>query len=471
MSLDDMLRHHCGEPGCDECEARRMAREEIARLTAEVARLKDEIFASFSAGVTVGYRNGPAENIVKAAFAEWNDRNTAFAMAVDAANKGDAARRDAAGLEERAETAERERDEARAEVDRLTDCMERAGLACFMRGKKPEEIADHMQRVAISVTDELKFAAQYKDAIEEECIITFVDPESTARETLRKLINWHVMVSLDPRVSSAARDLMSRGEAIERVASEMKIRSVMAKATKDVEESDKAWKEVVEELERQVAELTSRNAQEEHGAAIASTSRGAKTTVAAIDGNTPSCATEPSPGSACETGTSAQPTPEQDGPTTTRPVVSDGATVYVVMAHRGGDVENHTYCAAVCSSLSQAKTSADEHEQYRGGKYACSILEVPVGMFSEDASDFVEVRKATPIPGWKTALQRVLDDRERDRRAETAERELAALQAAVGWLFDYGPLCISAKDNRTIYFNSEDAVPEPHAEAIRRAVE
>lgn len=167
-------------------------------------------------------------------------------------------------------------------------------------------------------------------------------------------------------------------------------------------------------------------ASSEHSAGCvgtASSSVDAKTTAEGSGANTPSCEKEPSPASACETESSERPTHEPGGHTTTRPGVSDGATVFVVMAHRGGDVENHTYCAAVCSSLSAAKTSADDHEQYRGGKYACSILEVMVWPFREDATDFVEVRKVTPIPGWKTALERVLDDRERDKRAETAERE------------------------------------------------
>ena len=38
--LDDMLYHHCGEPGCDECEARRLAREEIERLRRRVEALR-----------------------------------------------------------------------------------------------------------------------------------------------------------------------------------------------------------------------------------------------------------------------------------------------------------------------------------------------------------------------------------------------------------------------------------------------
>ena len=53
---------------------------------------------------------------------------------------------------------------ARAEVERLTGCMNVAGLQCFMRGGAPEQVADHMRRVVSSwIENETKLTAERDD--------------------------------------------------------------------------------------------------------------------------------------------------------------------------------------------------------------------------------------------------------------------------------------------------------------------
>jgi hypothetical protein len=53
---------------------------------------------------------------------------------------------------------------------------------------------------------------QWKEAIIDECCVTEIGwDENNPRESLKKLIDWHVSVALDPRVSQAAQDLVNRG--------------------------------------------------------------------------------------------------------------------------------------------------------------------------------------------------------------------------------------------------------------------
>ena len=55
---------------------------------------------------------------------------------------------------------------ARAEIERLTGCMEIAGLQCFMRGGAPEQVAEHMRRVVDSwAENEAKLTAE-RDALQ-----------------------------------------------------------------------------------------------------------------------------------------------------------------------------------------------------------------------------------------------------------------------------------------------------------------
>lgn len=48
-------------------------------------------------------------------------------------------------------------------------------------------------------------------------------------------------------------------------------------------------------------------------------------------------------------------------------------TIYVVEALRLGDREKHSYVVGVWDNLEDAKTEADAHAVYRGGKYVCQV--------------------------------------------------------------------------------------------------
>jgi hypothetical protein len=53
---------------------------------------------------------------------------------------------------------------ADAEIKRLAECMEVAGLRCFMRGRPASEVADHMRMVAKSWDDEIARMTTERDA-------------------------------------------------------------------------------------------------------------------------------------------------------------------------------------------------------------------------------------------------------------------------------------------------------------------
>lgn len=57
---------------------------------------------------------------------------------------------------------------ARAEVDRLTECMRVAGLQCFMRHGAPEKVAEHLRMVAASWTEHEAKLATERDAARTE---------------------------------------------------------------------------------------------------------------------------------------------------------------------------------------------------------------------------------------------------------------------------------------------------------------
>jgi hypothetical protein len=46
---------------------------------------------------------------------------------------------------------------------------------------------------------------------------------------------------------------------------------------------------------------------------------------------------------------------------------------YVIIAHRWGDINNHSYLVAVCDSQFIAQRYADNETASRGGKYGCSV--------------------------------------------------------------------------------------------------
>ncbi len=61
--------------------------------------------------------------------------------------------------------------------------------------------------------------------------------------------------------------------------------------------------------------------------------------------------------------------------------------IFIVIAHRWGNVLEHSYSVAITTKKSEAFDIARSHEDFRGDKYGCSVEEYI------DTMDSVVVRK------------------------------------------------------------------------------
>lgn len=89
------------------------------------------------------------------------------------------------------------------------------GAMCHVRGEaEAKQAATKLQAWgAACYAAGMDRAAQYRQAIDDELVTieSTVDTYPDARAAVRALIDWHVMVALDPAVSSDARALVHRG--------------------------------------------------------------------------------------------------------------------------------------------------------------------------------------------------------------------------------------------------------------------
>lgn len=63
-------------------------------------------------------------------------------------------------------------------------------------------------------------------------------------------------------------------------------------------------------------------------------------------------------------------------------------TVWVVVAYRWGERENHSYTLGVFTKKAQAIKCAESHTEYRGGKYGCAVEQCVLDAYKEDANDY-----------------------------------------------------------------------------------
>jgi hypothetical protein len=57
---------------------------------------------------------------------------------------------------------------------------------------------------------------------------------------------------------------------------------------------------------------------------------------------------------------------------------------YVVTAYRWAERSGHSYVIGCFKKKHKAKTVADEHVGYRGGKYSCEVVECDPDHYDED---------------------------------------------------------------------------------------
>lgn len=145
--------------------------------------------------------------------------------------------------------------------------------------------------------------------------------------------------------------------------------------------------------------------------------------------------------------------------------------VFIVMAHRGGDSDNHTYCAAVCASEKEARESARECEEHRGGKYSCSVWSFRVGPFDGD-TDPVCVLKERAIPGWKTAVQRLIEEKRWDeKKKQVIEQSDRDARRADKNANDCGTLLAACRSALCIILEEEGRPILDAADVLESAIE
>jgi len=111
--------------------------------------------------------------------------------------------------------------------------------------------------------------------------------------------------------------------------------------------------------------------------------------------------------------------------------------VFVVMAHRWGDPELHSYVVGVFSTREAAEYAFETEEIDRGGKYGCSIRRFDLGKPGSEM-----VRKAERIEGGKSAAHQVME-------AMETKKQLASLRAKVrDWCNRWISLAVGSDDDR-----------------------
>ena len=81
-------------------------------------------------------------------------------------------------------------------------------------------------------------------------------------------------------------------------------------------------------------------------------------------------------------------------------------TYYTVHAYRWGDREMHSYSVGLYSKKHAALKAAESEEEWRGGKYACEVIEwIPDGK-NEDGSPGMPYKVIKPLPPMNTLKAR-----------------------------------------------------------------
>lgn len=62
--------------------------------------------------------------------------------------------------------------------------------------------------------------------------------------------------------------------------------------------------------------------------------------------------------------------------------------MYVVIAYRWGRRTGHSYLLGVFSQMGDAQRCAEDHADYRGGKYTCVVFETKLDSFDNDEDEY-----------------------------------------------------------------------------------
>lgn len=67
-----------------------------------------------------------------------------------------------------------------------------------------------------------------------------------------------------------------------------------------------------------------------------------------------------------------------------------GDDIFIVIAYRWGENENHSYTLGAFRRLDEARKCANSHTEYRGGKYACVVEKCKLSIFNDDSDNYIE---------------------------------------------------------------------------------
>lgn len=74
--------------------------------------------------------------------------------------------------------------------------------------------------------------------------------------------------------------------------------------------------------------------------------------------------------------------------------------IYVVTAYRFGNREKHSYVIGAFSKKAKAIKAAEDHTDYRGGKYSCHVEECVVDHFDNKDDEHSKAIYETKIPHY-----------------------------------------------------------------------
>lgn len=97
-------------------------------------------------------------------------------------------------------------------IDPIDAAVERVRNTIIVEGEPPEKLREAIAQRVADVGKPSFGAHEWREAVDYMLSVCHMVASDDPRESIDRLINWHVKVALDPSVSSDAQALIERGE-------------------------------------------------------------------------------------------------------------------------------------------------------------------------------------------------------------------------------------------------------------------
>lgn len=97
-------------------------------------------------------------------------------------------------------------------IDPIDAAVERIRNTSIVDGESPEKLRDAIAQRVADVAKPTFGAHEWREAVDHMLSVCHMVASDDPRESIDRLISWHVQVALDPSVSSDAQALVERGE-------------------------------------------------------------------------------------------------------------------------------------------------------------------------------------------------------------------------------------------------------------------